>query len=447
MENGRSQGWWRYRYLVAAVLFFAYTIQYLDRIKTTALIPAIMPDIHLNYADVGNGIFLMMVFYGPAQFVSGLLCDKYGSKKVLVFSIISWSILTFWMAYMQTVTEWYIRSALFGILVGTEFVPSARLLSRWFPPSERAQAQSSLSWAWILTPAWAAIVATQLATSLGSWRPVFLVVGAIGLIPLILVIWLIKDRPEQKAGLSSAEISESYQDELATGAMTADEIDNRKVSEQTIKKAQIPMRQILTHPGFVAVTCVDIACQMTFWGVLAWSPTYLLQNFKFSLVGMGFWSSVYFAAGVLGAFLSSRISDRYLQSRRRPMIMLSFFGTIPFIVILSQLQPGVSHLSLLMVLAGAGFFANMAWGPFLAWPADVFSPEVYGKAMGFMQMFAYIGGAFAPLIMSRLIRVTPGGADYTYAWVFIAGCACAGLLASSLVKDRQVDSSKSDVRA
>jgi MFS family permease len=112
-------------------------------------------------------------------------------------------------------------------------------------------------------------------------------------------------------------------------------------------------------------------------------------------------------------------------------------GTIPFIIILSQLQPGTSHTTLLMVLAGAGFFANMAWGPFLAWPADVFSPEVYGKAMGFINMAGYIGGAFAPLIMSRLIRVTSAGTDYTYAWMFIAGSALVGLLAAILVKDRE----------
>ncbi|MDI3312038.1 MAG: MFS transporter [Thermoanaerobacterium sp.] len=171
MEKGdKLTSWWRYRYLVAAVLFFAYSIQYLDRIKTTALIPMIMKSINLSHDAVGNGIFLMMIFYGPSQFVSGILCDKYGAKKVLIFSLISWSLLTFWMAFMYSSSEWYIRNALFGILVGTEFVPSARILSRWFPSCQRAQAQSSLSWAWILTPAWASILATQLAAYFGDFH-------------------------------------------------------------------------------------------------------------------------------------------------------------------------------------------------------------------------------------------------------------------------------------
>ena len=101
-KEDQNGGWWRYRYLIAAILFIAYSIQYLDRIKTTALIPLIKSSINLNYADIGNGIFLMMVFYGPAQFVSGMLCDKYGPKKVLLFSLVSWIAMTVWMAYMQT---------------------------------------------------------------------------------------------------------------------------------------------------------------------------------------------------------------------------------------------------------------------------------------------------------------------------------------------------------
>ncbi|OIQ10002.1 MFS transporter [Neomoorella thermoacetica] len=438
-ENSNSSliTWWRYRYLIASILFFAYSIQYLDRIKTTALIPLIMDSIHLSHADVGNGIFLMLIFYGPSQFISGIICDKYGAKKVLIFSLIGWSLLTFWMAFLQSRDEWYIRNALFGILIGTEFIPSARLLSRWFPSRQRARAQSSLSWAWILTPAWATIVATQLASFFGSWRPVFIVVAIIGLVPLALIIWLIKDRPEQVKHLSLAEIKESYEDEISSGVISSDEINRREVSTQTIKKAQIPLRNILTYRGFWAIAFVDIASQMMYWGVVSWSPTYLKDVFKFSITGMGFWASIYFAAGVLGAYLSSIISDKVMKSKRKPMIVISFLGTLPFIVILSQLHSGVSHAVILLVLSCAGFFANMAWGPFLSWPADVFSPEVYGTAMGFVNMLAYIGGAFAPLIMSRLIRVGQVGPDYTYAWIFIACAAFVGFIASCLVKDKK----------
>ncbi|MGI6285778.1 MFS transporter [Neomoorella humiferrea] len=427
---------WRYRYLVAAIVFFAYSIQYLDRVKTTVLVPLISQSLQLSYSDVGNAMFLLMIFYGPTQILSGFLCDRFGPKKVLVFSLVTWSLFTIYMAYMQNVTEWYIRNALFGIFVGTEFVPSARLIARWFPKRERAQAQGVLSWSWIITPAWAPILTTFLASYFNDWRPVFIWLGLFGLIPLVIVLLLIYDRPEQVRWLSDSEVKESYADELESGILKDAGIKREHLAQEA-KKAQIPLRNILLNKSFIAVVLSYLACQMTFWGIVTWSPSYLSEVFKFKLTAMGAWASIYFAAGVIGAFLSSRISDKLFNGRRRPMIILSFLGTFPFILLLALARPGISHMGLMLILAGAGFFANMIWGPILAWPADVFSPEMYGRALGFVTGVAYFGAAFAPLIMSRLIIKTTTGVSYTYAWTFIAICAIAGLIAASIVKDRQ----------
>jgi len=127
-----------YRWVVAFVLFFCYSIQYLDRVKSTVLSPSIMKDIGLTTSDIGTGAFLMMIFYGPAQLISGIFTDKFGAKRILVFSIVAWSIMTAWMALIRTPTEYFIRMAMFGLLIGTEYVPSARILMRWFPREGRA---------------------------------------------------------------------------------------------------------------------------------------------------------------------------------------------------------------------------------------------------------------------------------------------------------------------
>lgn len=82
-----------------------------------------------------------------------------------------------------------------------------------------------------------------------------------------------------------------------------------------------------------------------------------------------------------------------------------------------------------------GFFANMAWGPFLAVPAEIFTPEVYGKAMGFVNGVGYFVAAFATKIFGMLVVVRADGAkDYTMGWVFIAFCALAGIVAALFIK-------------
>ena len=85
-----------YRWVIAFILFFCYSIQYLDRVKTAVLNPSIMKDIGLTASGVGTGAMLMMIFYAPAEYISGILTDKYGAKKVPIFSVIAWSLMTAW---------------------------------------------------------------------------------------------------------------------------------------------------------------------------------------------------------------------------------------------------------------------------------------------------------------------------------------------------------------
>jgi len=61
-----------YRWIIAIALFVAYSIQFLDRVKTNLLNPLIAGDLGLSMADIGTGTFLMLIFYGPSQYISGV---------------------------------------------------------------------------------------------------------------------------------------------------------------------------------------------------------------------------------------------------------------------------------------------------------------------------------------------------------------------------------------
>jgi sugar phosphate permease len=421
-----------YRWIVAFILFFAYSIQYLDRVKSTVLSPALMKDIGLTTSDIGTGAFLMMIFYGPSQLISGVLTDKFGAKKILVFSIVAWSVMTAWMGLIKTPTEYFLRMALFGLLIGTEYVPSARILMRWFPKEGRAKAQALLSWAWILTPAWASILATQLAVYLGGWRPVFFLTAAMGVVPLILIAISVFDRPEQYKHITQEELEYSYHDELLEGTLQKGDFQNSQA--KILAQKSFRFLDLFKHRSYVAVIVVDVVMQIAFWGTLVWIPLYLSDTFGFKLAKMGMWSALYFAAGAIGSFASSYFSDRLFRNNRKVMILVCFIGLIPLILMLASLKTA-DPLLLAVALCGMGFFANMAWGPFLAVPAEIFTPEVYGKAMGFVNGVGYFVAAFAAKIFGMLVVVQANGSkDYKMGWVFIALCALAGIVAALFIK-------------
>ena len=95
--------------------------------------------------------------------------------------------------------------------MGTEYVPSARVLMRWFNKGGRAKAQALLSWAWILTPAWGlGNPPTQMAVFFGGWRIVFFITAAVGIVPLLLIWFLVFDRPEQYKHITQEELVHLY---------------------------------------------------------------------------------------------------------------------------------------------------------------------------------------------------------------------------------------------
>ncbi len=439
---GREHPVFRYRYVLLAVLTACYTIQWLDRVTAPTLMPFVSKDLGFSTAEQGLGVALMMVLYGLSQWATGWLCDRIGSRKILIFSVIAWSSLTAWMANMHTASEWYVRMALFGVLIGTELVPSARLLVRWFPPRQRATAQGVLSWAWIVTPAWAPLVAAALYSALGdSWRGVFVILAVAGSIPLILILIFIFDRPERCRWARREDVRDAYEDELAKGQITAADLEGGRpgLLEQKVKAGAITFRQIIGARGFVPLIFVYIFAQQIIWGVLTWSPQYLTQVHHFKVLEMGAWACVYFIGGALGSFLSSWISDTFLGGKRKLMIMLAFGGALPFVVALATMSQGVSPLLLLLALTGAGFFSNMVWGPALTIPADMFPAEVYGKAMGFTNCCAYVLAAACPYVMGALIYEDPatGVKCYVWAWLYVACAVVGGVIAALCLVDHK----------
>jgi sugar phosphate permease len=428
-----------YRWVVAVTLLIAYSIQYLNRVGITILNPVIAQDVGLTTTDLGTGVFLMLLSYGPAQYLSGILTDRFGAKRILIFSVIAWSVMTAWMAGIQSREEYLWRMALFGALVGTAYVPSARTLMRWFNREGRARAQALLSWAWILTPAWASVFATQFAHATGDWRIVFQVTAAFGIVPLAMIALLIFDRPEQYKGATPSDLEYAYRDEIARGEVLEGNYAN--VQRDILRTNDVRFRDLFKNPSYVAVVFIDIMMQITLYGALTWIPLYLFDVFHFKLQQVGWWSALYFAAGAVGTFLSSYLSDKVFGANRRVMILTCFIGLAPFVFLLATLNQA-NPTMLALCLCGMGFFGNMAWGPFLAVPAEIFTPEIYGKAMGFANGVGYMVAAFSAKIFAALVIIpdvaaSDGGKDYSRGWIFIGACVVLGIIAASFIRTRE----------
>jgi sugar phosphate permease len=271
-----------------------------------------------------------------------------------------------------------------------------------------------------------------MAVYFGGWRPVFIVTACIGILPLLLILFFVFDRPEEYKHITQAELEYSYRDELEDGTLRKDDFQNAQA--RIMAQKPFRFRDLFKKQSYVAVIIVDVVMQITLWGTLVWIPLYLSDTFHFKLAKMGMWSALYFASGAVGSFSSSYLSDKLFRNNRKVMILACFIGLIPWVLMLSSLKTADPVL-LAISLCGMGFFANMAWGPFLAVPAEIFTPEVYGKAMGLVNGIGYFVAAFAAKIFGMLVVVHVGGSkDYKMGWIFIAVCAVAGIVAALFIE-------------
>ncbi len=434
MVDNLAKKAWRYRWIILTVLTTAYFIQYMDRSKTSVLLPLIRNDLGLSYAQGGLIISAALWLYAPMQLVAGLLADKFGSKKLTLLSIFGFSVFTAWMSIVQHYAGLLWRQIIFGIFNGFEFVPSARIINRWFPRGQRAKANGIFSWSWVAAPAVAPLIATWLAGAYG-WRMCFVILAAVGIVPFMLVLLLVQNRPEENPNVSLAELKESYEEDLDNGLLTVQDLERREIRPDFAEKTKVPLKQIITNDKVIMLAIFNMVTQFCFWGIGTWLPSYLFEVHKFKLAAMGSYVALYYAAGAVGALLAGYISDNIFKGRRRPVLMISMFGFVPFFIIMGLLPVGVPQLTLVAIMTLTGFFWPMHYAPFLSYSAEFFTPEVYGACAGFVGFIGYVGAMLAPYVGGLLIKTTPTGPVYTQFFVVIAICGIFCGILGSLIKD------------
>lgn len=444
MADNLAKKAWRYRYVILAVLTFAYLIQYMDRSKTSILLPLIRTDLNMTHAQAGLAISAALWLYAPMQLVAGLLADKFGSKKLTLLSIAGFSVFTFWMSICQTFSSLFTRQIIFGVFNGFEFVPSGRVINRWFPVRLRAKANAIFAWSWVLGPAIAPLIATWLAAAYG-WRMCFVILALVGIVPFMLVALLVHNRPEEYKHITTEELKESYEDDIAAGTISMAELEERRIRPDFIINSRVPLKQILTNDKVIMLAVFNAVTQFCFWGISSWLPSYLFEVHKFKLASMGSWMALYYFAGAIGVLLAGYISDNIFKGRRRPVLMLSMFGFVPFFIILALLPVGVNATILFAILSLTGFFFTMHYAPFLSYSAEFFTPEVYGACAGFVGFIGYIGAMLAPIVGGYLIKTGANGPEYGQFFTVIAICGLFCGWLGSRIKDSKDAAKKAAV--
>src|SRR3984957_14150574 len=205
MKSTIRQPMGRYRWVVVSLLFFATTINYLDRQGIGLLKDNLAKDFSWSEKDYSRIVMAFSTAYAIALMLFGRLIDKIGTRLGYAISIIIWSVAAMFHALATGTIGFGIARTALGLGEGGNFPAAVKAVAEWFPKRDRALAtgifNSGTNVAAIVGPP----VIAWIYSSFG-WREAFLWTGALGFIWLIFW-WLLYDIPSRKKNISAVELA------------------------------------------------------------------------------------------------------------------------------------------------------------------------------------------------------------------------------------------------
>jgi ACS family hexuronate transporter-like MFS transporter len=376
------------RWYICGLLFLVTFINYVDRVSLGALAPMLQTSIGWDDAEFGWINFCFALSYAAMFPVAGRLIDRFGVKAGLAFGVTLWSLAAMGHALMSSVIGFAAARFVLGIGEATNFPACIKAIAEWFPKHQRSFATGIFNTGTNFA-AMGQGALLVLATQFG-WRAVFLVVGALGLVWLVL--WLAFYREPQhhpKLGADEYELIREGREETAA-------------TEQT----RIPWPVLLRYREAWAFLLGKLLTDPVWWFYLTWLPTYLKRERDISLASTaGTLAIIYLAAdlgSIAGGWLPGRLMvSGWKPSRARLTALLVCALGLP----ISALAAWADNLWATVALISVATACHQAWSANLFTVAsDVFPKHAVGSVVGFGAMCGGIGGLFMNLIAGGMLQ-------------------------------------------
>jgi ACS family hexuronate transporter-like MFS transporter len=389
----------RVRWGICALLFFATTINYIDRQMISVLKPTLQAEYGWSESDYANIVFAFQLAYAIGYFIFGHLIDRLGARFGYSLAATIWGLAAMFTAAAHGLWSFMAARFVLGLGESGNFPAGVKAVAEWFPKSERALAigifNAGANIGAILTP----MLAPFLVYYFG-WRVAFLVTGALVFVWLI-VWWRIYRSPREKENLSAAELAHIESDPADT-------------------PGKVPWLSLLRHRQTWAYALGKFIIDPIWWFFLFWLPTFFASEHGLNLMTFGPPLVVIYIISDLGSvgggWLSSALIKRgYSVNAGRKIAMLVCALCVPPVMF----APFVSNLWGAVLLIGLATAAHQGFSANLyTLPSDLFPRKAVGAVIGIGGTLGAVGGMFMAKFTGWVLDST---GSYVPMFV-IAGC-------------------------
>jgi ACS family hexuronate transporter-like MFS transporter len=376
-----------YRWRICALLFFATTINYLDRQVLGILAPYLQEDLGWSEVDYGNIVAAFKVAYAIGMVGMGNLLDRIGTKRGFSLAMIMWSLAG--MAHALARSVWGFATARFMLGLGesANFPASVKTVAEWFPQKERALAvgifNSGTNVGSILAP----LVVPFLAVAYG-WQWAFIITGLIGFIWLI--FWLTMYRkPEEHPKLSKVELDYIQQDGVES-------------------EEKVPWIKLLQYRETLTVALLKFFTDPVWWFFLFWLPKFLNSNHGISIMELGAPLITIYVVSDLGSIAGGWLSSYFIKKGRTPdfarktTILIAAICALPI-----AYASRTTDMWVAVALISLGTAAHQACSAnIFTIVSDIFPKKAVGSVIGLIGMAGAIGGVIVAQAVGWILETT-----------------------------------------
>lgn len=402
----------RFRWTICALLFFATTINYIDRQILALLKPILDEQLGWTNQQFGQVNAAFQAAYGIGLLGFGWFIDRFGAKIGYAVSLAAWSFAALGHAFVGSVGGFVVARLALGLGEGGNFPSAIKVVAQWFPSRERALATSLFNSGSNVGAVVAPALVPCIALTWG-WQAAFVAAGLAGL--LWLLFWFpLYEMPQRSRRICPAELAYISSD----------------VSEVSAEQ-RISWGKLLGYRQTWSFILGKFLTDPVWWFYLTWLPDYFKQtrglDLKKSWLHLVTIYSIITLLSIVGGWLTGFLASRgYTVTRARKTGMLFFAACALPIYAVTK----VSAWSAVMLIGFAGA-AHQAWSANLfTTVSDMFPKRAVASVTGIGGLAGATAGMAFPILTGGLLDSFKAKGDVTGGYaVLFAICSCLYLFA------------------
>jgi ACS family hexuronate transporter-like MFS transporter len=411
----------RYRWTICSLVFFATTINYLDRAVISLLKSTLTTELKWDDADYTNVEIAFKVSYAIGLLLAGRFIDKVGTKKGYAWATGLWSVAAVFHAAAKSVFGFSVARAALGVTEAGNFPAAIKTVAEWFPRKERALATGLFNSGANIGAIVAPLSVPFIAAAYG-WQWAFIATGILGF------VWLYfwnkhYYKPSEHPKLSAAELAyiNSDSDAIAEG----DALNTKSFSWAALLKYKqtwaFAIGKLLTDP--------------IWWFYLFWLPDFLESQYQIKGTAIALPVAAVYTMSAVGSVFGGWLPMFLIKNNwpvfkaRKSSMLLYAFLVLP--ILFAQVLGGM-NMWLAVFVIGIAAAAHQAWSAnIFTTVSDMFPKRAVGSVTGIGGMFGAIGGILLSMAVQKNLFVhyrSIGQIETAYYIMFIV-CGSAYLLA------------------